>query len=360
MKKILFYFTSMQPAGGIERVISTLANKFSEFMEVTILVKDEAQTHYPLNAEIQLISLESKLDFDMNNKFKRVGQAGVNFIQSSKKLKHFLDTHEFDWYYIAHPLNVLEFYLARGNDNKIIITEHGAIDAYNPVYKKIKDWLYPKADYYVVPTTIDTANYKNLGYPAVYIPHFRSDLPYTKAQCKNNIALSVGRMTEAKRQWILIDLWQEIVNQQNIKDWQLHIVGEGNLKQQYMEKINSYHLQDYVKILPPIREVERYYKEASIFLLTSQSEGFGMVLLEAISFGLPCVSYESPPGPPDIIQNDVNGYLIPMDDYDAFKKAVLELIQNKQKLLKLSDQAFTSSLDWSDIKVMEKWKNILC
>lgn len=76
--KILFYFNSMTPAGGIERVISTLANHFSDFMEVTILVKDEAYSHYPLSGKVKLISLETSLNLDMNNKLKRIRQAGIN------------------------------------------------------------------------------------------------------------------------------------------------------------------------------------------------------------------------------------------------------------------------------------------
>ena len=57
-------------------------------------------------------------------------------------------------------------------------------------------------------------------------------------------------------------------------------------------------------------------------MLTSHSEGFGMVLLEAISFGLPCISYDCPSGPRDIIENDVNGYLVPMDDFEALKSYI--------------------------------------
>ena len=127
----------MTPAGGIERVISTLANHFSEFMEVTILVKDNAYSHYPLSEKVQLVSLDSSLNLDMNNKIKRVAQAGVNLFQSTAKLREYLTLNQYDLYYLAHPLNVLEFHLAKGIDQQVIITEHGGINAYNIVYQKI-------------------------------------------------------------------------------------------------------------------------------------------------------------------------------------------------------------------------------
>lgn len=359
MKKILFYFNSMTPAGGIERVISTLANHFSGFMEVTILVKDSAYSHYLLSPNIKLISLDTSLNLDMNNKLKRVGQAGVNLLQSTAKLKDFLASNQFDLFYLAHPLNVLEFHLANGIDKRVIITEHGGINAYNWVYKQIKKWLYPKARCYVVPTTSDAKAYLEMGFPVVYIPHFKSSLNYSRSDLSNKVVLSIGRMTEAKRQWIMIDLWDKIVNRNHVKDWELHLVGNGNLYGQLSKKIVTLGLQKYVKILPPIQDVEKYYKSSSIFMLTSDSEGYGMVLLEAISFGLPCISYDCPSGPRDIVENEINGYLIPMDDFNELENAILSLLTDSEKLHKFANGAYSTSLKWNDETVLDKWKKIL-
>lgn len=349
----------MTPAGGIERVISTLANHFSNFMEVTILVKDKAYSHYPLSANIKLISLDSSLNLDMNNKIKRIAQAGINLLQSTAKLKQYLALNQYDLYYLAHPLNVLEFHLARGIDKQVIVTEHGGINAYNFVYRQIKSWLYPKARSYVIPTRSDTKAYLDLNLPARYIPHFKSALKYQRSDLSKRIVLSIGRMTEAKRQWIMIDLWDKIVNENKIKDWELHLVGDGNLREQLNNKIVTLGLQEYVKILPPSQNVEEYYKSASMFMLTSYSEGFGMVLLEAISFGLPCISYDCPSGPRDIVDNEVNGYLIPMDDFDSLKAATLNLITDADKLHKFANGAYNTSLNWNDEAILSKWKNIL-
>lgn len=349
----------MTPAGGIERVIATLANKFSDELDVTILVKDKAYSHYPLNNKVKIESLDNEIKFDLNSKFNRVVEAGKNFYSSKKKLKNFLNSHQYDYYYIAHPLNALEFHLAKGIDDKVIITEHGGIDAYNTVYKKIKQWLYPKAKKYVVPTKTDTKLYKNLGFPAVYIPHFKSKMPYTKSHQDNKIAISIGRMTEAKRQWILIDLWDKIVHKHNITDWQLYIVGEGNLKETYLNKIKELQLSEYVKILPPKKSVEEYYREASFFLLSSQSEGFGMVILEAMSFGLPCISYDCPAGPRDIITDNVDGFLVEFDNFEELENATLEMINNQTKMIEFGDNAYTASKKWDDEHILTEWKKVL-
>ena len=72
-------------------------------------------------------------------------------------------------------------------------------------------------------------------------------MKYVPSDLTNKVVLSIGRMTEAKRQWIMIDLWDKIVNEHYIKDWQLHLVGNGNLYEQLSNKIQTLGLQEYVK-----------------------------------------------------------------------------------------------------------------
>ena len=350
----------MTPAGGIERVIATLANQFCEFLDVTILVKDKAYSHFPLDQRVKIESLNNEIKFNLDNRLSRIREAGRNLINSRKLLRKYLTNHKFDYYYLAHPLNVLEFHLSRGvKAGDTIITEHGGIDAYNKVYKQIKKWLYPKAKGYIVPTKTDVKLYKELGFPAIYIPHFKSKMQYVKNPLSNKIAITIGRMTEAKRQWILIDLWHRIVNEHHITDWELQIVGDGNLKERYKEKIENLQLRDYVKILPPRHDVENYYKEASFFLLTSDSEGFGMVILEAMSFGIPCVSYDCPSGPRDMITNDVDGFLVEFDNFEELEKSTLFMINNEEKRLEFGDQAYLASKKWGDQNILTEWKSLL-
>ena len=360
MKSLLFYFNSLQPSGGIERVIVTLANKMCHQYEITILVKDPPISFYKLDKRVKLLSLGNTLEFNMNSKLSRVFTAIKSVYKNTKSLEQYLSKNSFNYYYLAHPLNVLEFHLARGVNNiDTIITEHGALDAYNPIYKKIKRWLYPKAKVYVVPTTTDTLFYQSLKFPAQYLPHFKSDLQYEKASKNENIALSIGRFTDVKQQLILLQIWNSLVNENQIKNWKLNLVGDGELKAQYETYINANNLQDYVFLKPPRQDVEFYYKQSSLFLLSSKTEGFGMVLLEAISFGLPCISFDCPSGPRDIIKNSENGYLIEQNDTIAFEQALVKLITDPTLRKEMSDKALEISSNWNDQKLLEKWVTIL-
>lgn len=360
MKSLLFYFNSLQPSGGIERVIVTLANKMCHQYEITILVKDPPISFYKLDEKVQLISLGNELNFNMNSQISRVFTAMNSLYKNTKSLEQYLSKNSFNYYYLAHPLNVLEFHLARGvNNTDTIITEHGASDAYNPIYKKIKQWLYSKAKVYVVPTTTDTLFYQSLKFPAQYLPHFKSDLHYENAAQNENIALSIGRFTDVKQQLILLQIWNSLVNLKQIKNWRLILVGSGELNTQFEEYINANNLQDFVFLKPPQQDIAFYYKQASLFLLTSKTEGFGMVLLEAISFGLPCISFDCPSGPRDIIKNSENGYLIEQNDTIAFEQALVKLITDPTLRKEMSKKALEISSNWNDKKLLEKWVTIL-
>lgn len=359
-KKVLFYFNSLQPSGGIERVIVTLANKMCQQYEITILVKDPPFSFYKLDEKVKLISLDNELNFNMNSQISRVFTAINSLYKNTKSLKKYLSKNTFNYYYLAHPLNVLEFHLARGVNNiDTIVTEHGAPHAYNQIYKKIKSWLYPKAKIYVVPTTADTKYYKSIHLPALYLPHFRSDMAYEKNSLVDNIALSIGRFTDMKQQIVLLRIWNSLVNDRNIKSWKLYMVGDGELKEDFENYIASNNLKEYVFLLPPRKDVECYYKQASLFLLTSKTEGFGMVLLEAISFGLPCISFDCPSGPRDIIKDNVNGYLISLNDESTLEEAIIRIINNPELKLQMGKESFKISKAWEDDKLLQQWYNIL-
>jgi glycosyltransferase involved in cell wall biosynthesis len=359
-KSIIFYFNSLKPSGGIERVIVTLANKLCQQFNITILVKDEPISFYPLDDRIKLVSLSNELAFNMNNKLSRVFTAAQSVYHNSKLLKSFFVKNRFDYYYLAHPLNVLEFHLSRGvNKADTIITEHGAIDAYNFIYKSIKKMLYPKAKVYIVPTTSDNKEYQELGFPSRYIPHFKSDLPYEIAPLNQNIALSIGRFTAVKQQMVLLRIWNSLVNERKITNWMLLLVGEGELKGKFEEYIVENNLQKFVFLMPPRKDVQYYYKQASLFLLSSESEGFGMVLLEAISFGLPCISFDCPSGPRDIIQNNTNGFLVEHNNEKAFEESLLRFISEPELKTSMAKESFLMSKIWEDETLLQEWHKIL-
>ena len=109
MKKVLFYIPSLSPAGGIERVLSTIANKLSDNYDVTILTKDGCDPFYTLSKSVKLRSLNIPLVLDMNSKFKRIISYGINTIASIRKLRSFFCSDEV--YCSIMSINILENFL---------------------------------------------------------------------------------------------------------------------------------------------------------------------------------------------------------------------------------------------------------
>ena len=81
---------------------------------------------------------------------------------------------------------------------------------------------------------------------------------------------------------------------------------------------------------PPVKDIQAKYKEASIYVMTSRFEGFGMVLIEAMAYGVPCISFDCPHGPADIIKHEEDGFLIKNGDIEHFVNAIIQLIANEE------------------------------
>lgn len=163
----------------------------------------------------------------------------------------------------------------------------------------------------------------------VYIPHNLDFWPENPSPCKDKSIISVGRLSAEKGFLDLIEVFNKIV--QIHGDWCLHIIGDGDQKPLMEEKIVSYGLQG--KVILHGYQKKEYISEklsqSSIYLMTSFEESFGIVLIEAQSFGLPCVAFDSAQGANEIIAEGVNGYLIPGRDVEKFMNKVSYLIENE-------------------------------
>ena len=290
----------------------------------------------------------------------RIVNVFVNCFKSRRALKKYLVANTFDYIYTAFPTNGLEAYLAdKTYRNKIIASEHASYYAYNFVYRKIKSWLYPRLKAISVPTTMDTDIYKKLGYNAYYIPHLNTYSQTHNNELNSKRIINVGRLTSDKQQMLLLDIWKKVYDNIDDKEWKLQIIGSGEEEEHLNEKIIRDDIKN-VEMIPHTFRIADYYRNAELFVFTSKMEGFGMVLLEAMSFGVPCVSFDCPSGPRDIIRNSENGYLINCYDKEEYCNCVINYI-NKSKDEKnlLSDCASKFIEKWDNNLIIDKWKKLL-
>ncbi|NVH52663.1 glycosyltransferase [Photobacterium damselae subsp. damselae] len=356
MKRIVFYLPSLAPAGGIERVVTSIINNLCDSFEITILTKDSEDSFYTINSKIKHDNLNSYISLDMKSKVRRFFSQLKMVYSSSIRLSKYLKENNFDYIYVTHPISHFELLLAGVNSNNIIISEHGASNNYNSVYRLIRKLTYKKCKYYCVPTKYDCEYYNKLGFPVIYTPHYRPDLNYQQADLDSKIVLNIGRFTDDKKQLRLLKIWNEIDS--SIRSgWILKIVGYGELLNDLENFIKDNKLSESVFLLKPRKDIEFFYKNAAIFALSSRSEGFGMVLLEAAGFGLPLISFNCPSGPRDIINNN-NGFLIENDSDELYRKNLIRMMEDRNMLETLSQGSKQLCLDWSNEKINEIWMKI--
>ena len=170
--------------------------------------------------------------------------------------------------------------------------------------------------------------------------------------------VSVGRLTYQKGFDMLIDVAKDVLEKN--KEYKWLILGDGEDKNRLQEKINKYNLQDRLILKGKVSNVEDYYKNSSLYVMTSRFEGLPMTLLEAKSYKMPIVSFDCPTGPSEIIRNNINGYLVKANDIKEMSNKVNSVLLDDKKLKKFSDKAELDIDKFNINSIINKWINILC
>jgi glycosyltransferase involved in cell wall biosynthesis len=168
--------------------------------------------------------------------------------------------------------------------------------------------------------------------------------------------MAVGRLEWQKGFDRLIDSWHLVINRH--PDWRLDIFGSGSLQQQLDDQILRLGLSASVSIHPFTPEINQEYALSQIFALTSRFEGFGLVLLEAMLHGLPCVVMDCPYGPSDVVVHGRTGYVVPDDDIHHFAQCLDELMENTELRMRFSLASKERVKAYEADTVMACWKDL--
>lgn len=163
-----------------------------------------------------------------------------------------------------------------------------------------------------------------------------------------------GRFDYQKDIATLLQIWTKV--QKKYPDWQLEVYGNGKLKSG-IERM-TYALGLHVKISPAIPNIFERYIDSSIFVMSSLYEPFGLVLVEAMSCGLPVVAFNCPYGPADIITDGVDGFLVEDRNIQLYADRVCFLIENKEMRKAMGLNAVASSRRFEAEKIMPLWKQL--
>lgn len=174
---------------------------------------------------------------------------------------------------------------------------------------------------------------------------------------ENKIILAAGRLTYQKGFDLLLKIWGNIYR--DYPDWRLLIVGEGEDRADLENFIQDNEIKN-VQLPGRTQDIDSYYRQASIFCLSSRFEGLGMVLLEAQAYGLPIVSFDCDVGPSEIIRDNVDGFLVENGNVEKLRKKLEEFMTiNKDEYINFSNNATSRAKNYSIDSVVEKWLKII-
>jgi glycosyltransferase involved in cell wall biosynthesis len=159
------------------------------------------------------------------------------------------------------------------------------------------------------------------------IPNPLSFYPSESSALTAKKVIAVGKHSLQKGYDRLLQSWVEV--QQVHPDWQLEIYGKFDERYRLKELAQSLQVDATVTFFPPVADIQAKYLESSIFVLSSRFEGFGMVLIEAMACGVPCVTFDCPYGPADIVSHQKDGFVVRNDAISAFAQSIIHLIEDE-------------------------------
>lgn len=335
-KKLCLLIPSLH-AGGMERVMSELAAYFSLKPELEVhlvMYGIKPELFYPAPSNIFI----HKPTFVFNNKFRSWFTIKTLFYLR-KEIKQLSPDSilSFGEYWNNFVLIALF-----GTKFNIFVSDRCQPDkSLGKLHDTLRRFLYPRAKGIIVQTEIAREIYlKKLPDARLHvIGNPIRIINKKKSISRENIVLSVGRLIKTKHHDELIRLFVKI----NEPGWRLVIVGGNALKQKNLEHLQALisvlNAEDTVFLAGSREDVENFYRKSKIFAFTSSSEGFPNVIGEAMSSGLPVVAFNCIAGPSEMIKDGVNGYLVPLFDYETFKTKLAGLMRDEQLRSRMSIEA---------------------
>jgi len=188
------------------------------------------------------------------------------------------------------------------------------------------------------------------------IPNPLSFYPEKSSTLDAKRVIVVGSHSYNKGYDTLLHIWKNIETQ--YPDWHLDIFGKIDKEETYINIAKTLDLKK-VTFNQPVEDIQAEYLKSSILLLPSRSEGFGMVLIEAMSCGVPVISFDCPSGPRDIISDEVDGLLVENQNIKAFEDSIIRLIENNVERKIMGEKAKVSVKRYSIKDIAQQWGNLL-
>lgn len=368
--KLLYFIPLLSTVGGQERTLIDKANylvaKGHEVIFVTY--EHDGPIAYQMNSKIQHVDLQCHF-FTLYKYpiYRRITEALKLKRDFCHEMQEILSVFSPDLIVVAIPNTenficelmslakdipvIIESHLAQGYEViKRGVTEKWFYYVYNPL-KAIK-----KARLLIALTKGDAKRWQKLHVEQIMvIPNpvtiYLDKLP--QAEKQEGRIICVGRLTRQKRFDRLVNAFSLIAPK--YPNWHVDIFGKGEEEQNLLQQINDLGLKKCVQILPPTSNIYSEYQRSQFFVMSSDFEGFGLVIVEAMACGIPVIATNCPFGPSEIIEDGVTGLLSKMDTNDLAEKMEWMITHNEERKA-MGVKAYTSAARFRKEIIIPEWE----
>ena len=371
--KIVYCIHSVYNPGGMERV---LLNKISYFAlkrnyDITIVTTDQHNRppFYPFPGNVRMIDLG--INYSEDNIKGAFGKI-TGYLKKRRKHKRLLTEllmrEKADIVVSLYPSESSFIPDIKDGSKKVLEIHYckffrlqygrtGLLGLIDRLRTKQDERIVSRFDRFVVLTNEDKGYWGNIP-NIVVIPNAAMLVGNKYSDVTEKRIIAVGRLDYQKGFDRLIKAWKMVQQSGRFNDWKLDIFGQGEWKDMLNSMINDYGIAGTASINAPTKQIGDEYAKSSMLVMSSNYEGFPMVMIEAMACGLPVVSFDFKCGPKDIIDDGKNGIIVHDGDIEGLANAMMKLMDNQILRKTMSENAKKVVDTYSEENVMKQWLDL--
>lgn len=375
MKKIVYILKSFALKAGVERVMSDKMNELAaRGYDVTLITYEQGRhPHaFPLHPSVHHVDLDTRfLEIMRYGLLRRMPMMKRLRRQFRSRLQAALDDIQPQVLVVSTcSIKLMDIIFSVHTDAHRIIESHAPCYSVKKsfyyrnniflrtVARWYDDWMLGqarKADAVVTLTQGDAKEWNRYTSKTYVIPNPVTAYPQVvkRHDGSGRRIICAGRLNFEKRYDRMIDAFARVADQ--CPEWHVDIFGEGDDKAALQEKIRHHHLEHRIRINAPTSDIYTEYQNSEFFVLSSQYEGFGLVLVESMSCGIPCVAFRCKYGPEDIIDDGINGLLVEDGNVTELAEKIRWMATHTEERLRMGLKAREDVRRYERNAIMQQW-----